>query len=366
MRSVYCPYCCNVYPLRGVLFRCLKDLGCDPFSADGRKRSQDCPQGHEAFERTCPGCKKDLPTRYCHGNQFVIVVVGAKESGKSTFLTVLIRNLQKRLCRELRASLYFGDTETENRFRGPHSRLYETGFILDTTPATGPKQAGKPLIFRLERTAERAGVRAAIHAGDSFVFYDVAGEDFQNRESAERIARYLQAAGGILLLVDPREFPASRADVEYQPESTFPVGGPSPEAILGYVTNLIRGGPSTERLGRLTVPVAAVLSKIDILAPWTREQSVMHRPRLRDGRLHLTDRAAVHEQVRALLNLWESGLEDALSNNYTDYGFFAVSALGAAPSAGRVEAAGIRPHRVEDPFLWLLNRFRIVASTEDV
>ena len=50
--------------------------------------------------------------------------------------------------------------------------------------------------------------------------------------------------------------------------------------------------------------------------------------------------------------------------NYADFRFFAVSALGAEPdyAAQSVAPGGVRPHRVEDPILWLLAKEGTVAS----
>ena len=50
--------------------------------------------------------------------------------------------------------------------------------------------------------------------------------------------------------------------------------------------------------------------------------------------------------------------------NYKDFRYFGVSALGAEPDYenATVAAGGVRPHRVEDPVLWLLSKAGTVRS----
>jgi hypothetical protein len=72
-----------------------------------------------------------------------------------------------------------------------------------------------------------------------------------------------------------------------------------------------------------------------------------------------------HEHLRSLLHDWGADDIDAhLRLNYSDFRYFAVSALGAQPDyeANSVDAGGVRPHRVEEPLVWLLSRFGVVAS----
>jgi hypothetical protein len=65
--------------------------------------------------------------------------------------------------------------------------------------------------------------------------------------------------------------------------------------------------------------------------------------------------------------LHEYGADDVdalLIHNYERFRYFAVSALGAEPDYARdvVDAAGVRPFRVEEPLLWLLTRFGVLGG----
>ena len=71
--------------------------------------------------------------------------------------------------------------------------------------------------------------------------------------------------------------------------------------------------------------------------------------------------------MRALLTEWDaSALDRHLQQNYENYRYFAVSALGAQPdySRSQVAAGGVRPHRVQDPVLWLMSKAGTVKAVK--
>jgi hypothetical protein len=105
--------------------------------------------------------------------------------------------------------------------------------------------------------------------------------------------------------------------------------------------------------------MAVVFTKMDAFYPaMDRGNPIMNPP----GRLPVYqdgDGQAVHEQMRALLHEWNaSDIDLHLSHNYDSFRFFGVSSLGAEPDYEnhRASNGGIRPHRVEDPLLWLLTK----------
>ena len=77
------------------------------------------------------------------------------------------------------------------------------------------------------------------------------------------------------------------------------------------------------------------------------------------------DGQAVHEHMLALLHEWNAqDIDTHMRLNYSDFRYFGVSALGAEPDYENhtVAAGGVRPHRVEDPVLWLLSKAGTVRS----
>ncbi|GAA2161138.1 TRAFAC clade GTPase domain-containing protein [Actinomadura napierensis] len=389
-QGVTCPYCfASVAPQR-ILFRCRgqagRRQGCAPvldeelaaytgstagaslppvFIAPGRKGRADCPAcGVPTGNRACPECHNPLPSAYCDSPGRIVALVGAKNAGKSTYIAVLLHELMNRVGTELDASLVACDDRTIERYKRDFARpLLEERRLLPTTAsaATGPRE---PLVYLLTRT--RAGRflqgRFARARNDSLalVLFDTAGEDLRSREVTDLHLRYLEAADAIIFLVDPLELPGARSGIsDTVPE---PRSGDDPDSeplnIIARVTDALRQRHGTRPGEPLPVPVAVALTKIDALRPDLLRQSALRRSPSGAGVLDLDDRDAVNEQVRALLHDWQAGqLDTYLGQQYADHALFGLSALGGVPEDGRVGAGGVRPHRAEDPLLWLLYRF---------
>jgi GTPase SAR1 family protein len=375
-KQLTCPYCFADVARDRIEFRCAgrpgRGPGCAPqlderlarytgsaaaaslppvFSLAKRGRRPapgraDCPEcGRPTARRVCPECHNPLPAAYCDTTGRIVALVGAKNAGKSTYIAVLLHELMNRVGTELDASVVACDDRTIDRFKRDFARpLFDERRLLPTTAsaATSPRE---PLVYLLTRTHTSRRGRDR-NAALTLVLFDTAGEDLRSREVTDLHLRYLEAADAIIFLVDPHELP----------------GGGSPDSdpidVIARATEVVRGRHGTRRDGRLDVPAAVALTKIDAMPSPAERQSALHRARGHPGVLDLDDREAVHEQVRAMLHERQAGQLDVyLSQHYAHYALFGVSALGGTPSDGRVALGGVRPYRVEDPLLWLLYRF---------
>jgi hypothetical protein len=217
-----------------------------------------------------------------------------------------------------------------------------------------------PLVYLLTVQKRRWGRKAL-----TLVFFDTAGEDLSSSESVDRHLRYLGASDAIVFLVDPLALAGAAADVA--PAARANQQGPpadDPREVIGRITNLLRASENRPAPKRLRQAVALAMTKVDGLRPAVAEHSPMHRSRKRVGRLDLTDRGLVDEQVRALLARWNAGsLDRLLADAYRAHNLFGLSALGHIPSGGSLDRFGISPVRVEDPLLWLLHRFGIIRAS---
>ena len=111
---------------------------------------------------------------------------------------------------------------------------------------------------------------------------------------------------------------------------------------------------------REDIPLAVVLTKIDTLfgEEHFHRDSAVRRPGGHTSVFDEDDSLDVHQELRAWLDFQGLGnLDRTLQATAFEHRYFGVSALGQAPTDGRVIAEpGIQPHRIEDPLLWLLSR----------
>lgn len=364
-----CPYCFERTPRRRVEFRCRGRVagqsGCQEiaderhaaftrqpaeprppvFAADGRQPRATCPTCElESAQRVCPACHTHLPGSYLDATSRIVALVGAKGAGKSTYIAVLIHELQNRVGAELDASLVECDDRTRRRYREEfHAPLFGSHRLLPVTQSAAAR-LNDPLIYTL--TLGRSGRLRRGNPALTLVLFDNAGEDFTSDESVDRHLRYLGAADAVIFLVDAEDLP-----------------GDAPQDVIGRVTEMLRNQHGIPPGRPLPVPVGVVLTKIDAIRDQLSSASALRRPRPASGSLDVADREAVHEEVRALLDNWQSrALDLFLEHNYRTYNLFGLSALGNTPQGEVVDPRGIQPYRVEDPLLWLLHRFGMVPA----
>ena len=398
MRRLVCPYCFAETTRRRLRFRCVgsgagRGGGCASeldrkyaehmgstaaaflppvFDANGRKpRAVHAVCNQLSLRRVCPNCHSDLPGDYCDVDSRLVALVGAKYSGKSTFIGVLLHELMNRVGQELCAALNACDDRTSRRYRDDFERpLYQRRSLLPTTQSAGT-DLRTPLVYRLTVRRRRWLLRRS--ASLTLVLFDTAGEDLASEASTDRHLRYLGVADAIVFLVDPGELPGAAADVRPaargesppRPGTSPPQQRPDdPLDVIRRVTGLLRARLARPAPKRLPIAVAVALTKIDAFDAALMSSSPLQCDRRRDGRLDLADRGLVQEQVRALLDRWGVGsLDRELAESYREYGLFGLSALGRMPRGGDIDPAGISPHRVEDPLLWLLHRFHMISAS---
>lgn len=326
----------------------------------GGGSSVPCPQcGVPTPVRVCGSCHSDLPSDYCDQDSRIIALVGAKASGKSTYVSVLVNELNQRVGQAYHASLAAMGQSTQTRDKEMAEDLYERLRLPD---ATRPAALGfnDPLLYRL--SLPRKGLLGGAGTRHTtLVFFDAAGEDLAGAEAMDRYTRYLGAADGIILLVDPLQLGSVRDRLAVHEGPPLPVVETSPQQIAADLAAQLRAHGKGRARGRVSTPIAVAVTKTDMLGPLLDP----HSPLLRNaphsaGTYDGEDRLAVHEELRSLLADWDSGaLMRQLELDFAELSLFGLSALGAPPPANApadVPKSGPQPVRVEDPLLWLLSR----------
>ena len=389
-KTLTCPYCYGTFAAREIMFRC--DMRASPtraqcapvrdevlgthtgiprelgpvFRADGRKLFGTCPDcGLTTRHRVCPHSHHRLPAQFGMVGHRMMAMVGAANSGKTVYMTVLIHELMHRVGEQLDASLMGADDETVKRFAsGYEDALYEEGQI----PAKTERAAARggqvdPLVFRLSLPGRGRFRSEPQHTVLSF--FDGAGEDFETQASRDVNARYLGSADGIMLILDPRRMPGARRAANLG-ASAADADAASPLDSLSGVTELLLDQPGVVSAGRIKVPIAVVITKIDeVRDTLDRGNPLLTEPE-RGRTFDTADSMDVHMAMSKLLREWDgAAINQILEKHYHSYRLFGVSALGRRPTADNgVDAAGIQPFRVADPFVWLLSELGAVGRTQ--
>ncbi|MFI6154711.1 hypothetical protein ACIBCA_18710 [Kitasatospora sp. NPDC051170] len=335
-----CPSCLERIGRADVGYRCTSgDARC---AGDRRLKAADplappavCGTCRRTTARQfCRRCKKRLPNGYLRHPARTVALLGPPGAGRSTLVTVLLHELRHRLGEELGLALVAGDDRTGAEVARHERRLYEEGRL---PPRTAPPDGSPPLVHRLTRAGGRRE-RAL-----TLVLLDESGRNPVNGPTG------LGNADAVILVLDPQHLDPQRLPGAGTPSGLDQALGPVLDRLLDALT---------PQDGRVRVPVATVLAKLDLLTPTLLPDSVLRRRRAPGARFDPVDRATVDAELRALLELWQAGaLVRHLDDLCTDHQLFALSALGAAPRGGAMPPEGPLPHRVEDPLLWLLHRF---------
>jgi hypothetical protein len=408
-RGFVCPYCFEKGSLDAVAFRCDSDPRWCPQTPDAVLESfwnrpstpmgRAFPANDEEFKRArrfggflreamCPMCTRPTRNRICpicheklnpytgDCHTLVIGVIGAKEAGKSHYITSLIHELRSTGADYLKRRLRAANDHTMHRF---DREFY--GYVFgrrQTIPATVSARVNRevrmPLTYYLRlmgtkwwgRILRRFGVRVnddAVLRDITLSFFDTAGEDL-NAEDTMRIEnRYIYNSHGLVLLLDPLQLPPVRERL--QGRIPLPAQNAETRDIIHRTANLICaacGIPKGD--GRIPVPIALAFSKSDAIASLIPKDHPALSSPYYENRYDLRQHAVVQEAAANLLSEWGAGdLLDALKADFSTYGLFFVSSLGCTPdNTGRIP--NLQPHRVLDPFLWLLAKNRVISIIE--
>ncbi len=304
----------------------------------------------------CPRCDAIIPVGWQRGGTTCVVMAGARYTGKSIFIGVMIKQLEQ----------YGGlkgmdvapaDSWTRRVFEEHYQKpLYVQRGIMQATPSVTTDDAYQrnPLVFTL---TTRMGLTHHL------VIRDVAGEDLEELDATRAASMsFFREADVVFFLFDPLQIPHIRTKLrDYVPAQNW---GMPPKSVLDAVLDLT--GQDGPRIG-------VVLSKFDAVqilrtvegggewasimrnpgAAFFRDRGPAARPDPDDGLL-------LHEEIRSLLLKLDAGAFVAAVERRAGGGrpgghrFFAVSALGEAPDGQDLSVRGIAPFRCLDPLRWAL------------
>ena len=338
----------------------------------GQKGPVSCPDcGGVAKRRACPECHTALPIDFVGSRNPMIGLVGAKGSGKTVLMTVLVRHLREVIGQRFGADIRIAtDNPDGHQGLSDYQASREVPLYSKRTLPAGTAQLGSspsrqratPIVLRWrQESARRIGGRSLRSTMLSFV--DTAGEDLNDIETTFTL-EYVSVCDSLIITLDPFALPGARARLNL-PEAAIQVDDDVPLDVVSRITELLRTEGNIKTKKRIGLPVAIVFTKIDAFYPTLDRYSPIMATSAGLPAYENADGLAVHEHMLALLHQWNAAdIDNHMRLNYSDYRYFGVSALGAEPdySSYTVAPGGVQPHRVEDPVLWLLSKSGTVPS----
>lgn len=399
-QTFICPFCFEEHKISDVQFRCtnrrckdvedieltryengdisIPKMGKPTFKVQTKgftiPKSAKCPEcGSSTYAVVCPSCHNKLPESTLLGKDMIISVVGSRDTGKSHFVGVIINELIERISVKFGGAME-GFDDTMARYKaGAYQKLYMDMQKLDLTKSSVQdvnNGAYRPLIFTLK--LKHKGLFKEQIDSFTLVFFDAAGEDLNDEDTMSTVNKYICKSAGIIFLLDPMQFPAVRNQLDEnivsRASSVDWKQATRSDDIMSRVSKLIRNDKKMKSETKINIPVAAVFSKFDAIAPLIPEGSTILEtsPHCNEKVFDMADWHNVDNEIRSLLVEW--GAESFISQvdvNYTNYSYFAVSALGMDNNPRedrRIDRP--RPHRIEDPLLWILKENGVIKSSK--
>jgi hypothetical protein len=337
--------------------------------------------GIPTSEMACPHCRGKLPPGFLDLKQHIVSIVGAPQSGKSYFLSVLTHVVKRTLYHSFDTSFHDGDPTgnrlltavTNNLFSAStpeQARIAKTGLegdmYLNVTRMGRRVKMPRPFTFQLSPSLRP-------DQSLSVVFYDNAGEHFEPGIDGNMSpgAQHISAASGIVFLFDPTYNLAFRKRLHggSDPQLTS-AGFDQQDTILAEMNVRVKNLRGIDFREKIDTPLAVVVGKCDV---WSSllgdhrldnpvEKGVLNPEKLRHN----------SEATRKLLLELVPPVVANAEIISSDVMYFPASSFGCSPEIVR-DAEGnpkfengrpvlgpdpskISPILVDVPLLWLLSR----------
>ncbi|WP_146146207.1 hypothetical protein [Geodermatophilus tzadiensis] len=307
-------------------------------------------------EVVCKVCHSPLQTQAATTDPVSVTVVGAKGTGKTTFIVRLCDWIEKVWGPATGAAATPLDSQTEGRLRVLRESLTAGRSLSATGTVQGNPELLTPMLMALDHWGGRMRTLA---------LYDVAGEDAERPDALSAYGPTMARADALLFLLDPLQIPEVQAFLDGQIVLP-PVAGNPPTVLNNIITEIRR---RTQAPGRLEMPLLVAVSKLDgiheaVATPGTDLSGALNggSPLMYDRtppdtlRLDPFDRFQTHEETRSLLlRLGALRFVTAAENAFARVEYFGLSALGDAPADNvTLSDLGLSSFRVVDPLRWLV------------
>ena len=392
-KEFVCPYCFSKHDLYNILFRCQNNPTKCPQVVDNElgaflgktslmnkvfsipkpstktehlksiliPKELRCPHCNElSHERICPSCHNALPHTIGDYKDMIFALIGAKEAGKSHYISVLIDMIKNHVCKSFSANLQPMNDNTIKKYR---ENFYTPVFkkrevIPETISARADYSVKMPLVYHLSFSQKNWLRKEVISKVCTITFFDTAGEDLNAEDTMRTENKYIYNSQGIILLVDPLQLPEVR-NILASKGIYLPNENAEADDVVSRVVTLIRSATRNWN-AKIDIPIAVAFSKIDALEDYMDKSLFLSGDH--NGYYNASDANNISTLIESFLEEWAgAAIINAVKTHFSTYSFFGVSALGSNPGVDK-KIPKLMPIRVEDPFLWLLNKNNIIKD----
>ena len=320
-------------------------------------------EGRDTKVRICPHCHNPLPFEYGKYPVKYIAVVGITSSGKTVYLAQIMTKIKEVLAK---ANLtVIGTHEEVDNFVRDHR--IKKGYPLPSGNTKDLLTMPLPLNVINNKTKQKY----------TLIFYDIAGENCVNPEAMNKYGMFIENANGIVMIIDPKQFGElfniTEDSEDYDDDDTA-----SPEKVAEAMYNAF--GATSAEGGKCQVPLAAALSKSDILKDYldynlNMFQDICYEDYDTFG-FHYEEFCNINTEIEMLFKKTRSMqgilLDNQLKQCFPNHGYFAFSALNvkAETKAGTdgLEYSYIdedpEAMRIEEPLFWLLHQMGVIEKAQ--
>lgn len=307
--------------------------------------------GEETKERICPLCHNPLPSTYGKFPVKFISTVGITSSGKTVFLTQLMRNFGSIMARVGMGAFKLADGIDE--FLQDHPVKKGVALPLGNTT----EALSKPLFYNIRNQKNTY----------TLVFYDIAGENCTSPDGMSKFGPFIRNADGIIMILDPKQF----RQIGGNKEETA-----SPETVLTAMYSAFLDSDNSS--GKTKVPLAVAFSKSDTLMGkefLPESSNIFQDISYPQAGFNVNEFRNVNGEVRGFLNRAKEGkqLLTTVATCFERFGLFAFSALRCDVRAEEEETGGRKrtvykpvedpePLRIEEALLWILAEENIIPK----
>lgn len=307
------------------------------------------PEGGITRNRICPCCHNPLPPTYGKFPVKFISVVGITSSGKTVYLSQLLKRFVHYMGKGGCAAFDLGGNG--RKFVEDHPVERDIPLPIGTPEAV----LSTPLFYNVEK--KKGGGTWTL------VLYDIAGENCVNPDKMEQFGPFIVNADAYILLLDPDQFTQVKAvaDGNRQNNTSLPID------VIEAMYNAFVAQNDEKPI----TPLAVSFSKSDRLRQHFAKGSRVYDDVENKGGFDSSGYNNIKGEVWRFLNSMAEGQDLIAQVNaaFSRFGYFAFTALNCEVEEREEEGRKIHmpdtipdPKRIEEPILWILNQLGFIET----